>query len=107
MNKTETTTVSSDMDNMNVYNNMGGNSYGMGSGLGFPRTPTPTPTPKSVELGSPLPLNETCERFLYMGTIVSDAAPYLFPVVIEYSLIAAAVCFIIWRNIGRNVPAKG
>lgn len=78
-----------------------------GGGAGLARTPTPSPAPKTFDTGNPLPINETCERFVYMGTIVNDAAPYLFPVVIEYSLIAAAVVFIIWRNIGRSQPNKG
>ncbi|ODN03693.1 Otopetrin-2 [Orchesella cincta] len=106
-NKTATTTASPDQDN--IYNSMNNNNnnYGMGmGGMGLARNPTPSPTPSSFDTGSPLPLNVSCERFLYMGTIVNDAAPYLFPVVIEYSLIAAAVVFIIWRNIGRGVPAK-
>jgi len=50
--------------------------------------------------------NLSCGRNMYMGNIVDSAAPYLFPVVIEYSLIAAAVAFIIWRNIGRGVQPK-
>lgn len=63
----------------------------------------------NVPTQAPLAQNVTCERngwYPFMGTFVSDAAPYLFPVVIEYSLIAAAVAFIIWRNIGRGVPTK-
>ena len=36
-----------------------------------------------------------------MGSIVRDASPYLFPLMIEYSLIGAAVLYIMWQNIGR------
>jgi len=72
--------------------------------------PTPLPSSNGTSnstYGTPLPMNVTCERNMYMGAVVSDAAPYLFPVVIEYSLIAAAVVFVMWRNIGRSVPQKG
>jgi hypothetical protein len=37
-----------------------------------------------------------------MGDIVKFAGPYLFPFVIEYSLIAAAVIFAMWKSIGKN-----
>ena len=37
-----------------------------------------------------------------MGDIVKYSGPYLFPFVIEYSLIAAAVLFAMWKNIGKN-----
>lgn len=42
-----------------------------------------------------------CGRVNIMGTIVSDSAPYLYPFVIEYSLIGAVVIYVIWRQIGR------
>nr|CAD7432807.1 unnamed protein product [Timema monikensis] len=31
-----------------------------------------------------------------------DSAPYLFPFIIEYSLIGAAVIYVMWRHIGRS-----
>lgn len=37
-----------------------------------------------------------------MGNIVQDAAPYLFPFIIEYSLIGAAVIYVMWKHIGRH-----
>lgn len=37
-----------------------------------------------------------------MGDIVTMASPYLYPFVVEYSLIAAAVIFAMWSNIGNN-----
>lgn len=37
-----------------------------------------------------------------MGTIVQDAEPYLFPFIIEYSLIGAAVIYVMWKHIGRH-----
>ena len=48
-----------------------------------------------------LPDNFTCGRINIMGTIVRDASPYLFPLMIEYSLIGAALLYIMWQNIGR------
>ncbi|XP_014208353.1 uncharacterized protein LOC106639324 isoform X1 [Copidosoma floridanum] len=46
--------------------------------------------------------NNTCGRVNIMGTIVKDAAPYLFPFIIEYSLIGAAVIYVMWKHIGRH-----
>ncbi|KAL1505390.1 hypothetical protein ABEB36_004967 [Hypothenemus hampei] len=45
--------------------------------------------------------NDSCGRINIMGTIVQDSAPYLFPFIIEYSLIGAAVIYCIWKHIGR------
>uniref|UniRef100_U5EQT7 Putative conserved plasma membrane protein n=1 Tax=Corethrella appendiculata TaxID=1370023 RepID=U5EQT7_9DIPT len=42
-----------------------------------------------------------CNRTNYMGTIVEDSAPYLYPFIIEYSLIGAAVIYVMWKHIGR------
>lgn len=36
-----------------------------------------------------------------MGTIVQDSAPYLYPFIIEYSLIGAVVIYVMWKHIGR------
>lgn len=44
----------------------------------------------------------TCGRVNIMGNIVQDSAPYLFPFIIEYSLIGAAVIYVMWRHIGRH-----
>ena len=46
--------------------------------------------------------NFTCGRNYIMGDIVTFAAPYLYPFVVEYSLIASAVIFAMWRSIGSN-----
>lgn len=46
--------------------------------------------------------NNTCGRVNIMGTIVKDSAPYLFPFIIEYSLIGAAVIYVMWKHIGRH-----
>ena len=46
--------------------------------------------------------NFTCGRNSVMGNIVTYAGPYLYPFVVEYSLIGAAVVFAMWRSIGSN-----
>lgn len=46
--------------------------------------------------------NMSCGRVDIMGTIVQDSAPYLYPFIIEYSLIGAAVIYVMWKHIGRN-----
>jgi hypothetical protein len=43
----------------------------------------------------------SCERVNIMGTIVQDSTPYLYPFIIEYSLIGAAVIYVMWKHIGR------
>ena len=45
--------------------------------------------------------NYTCGKISLTGSIVSESSPYLFPLIIEYSLIGACVLFIMWKNIGR------
>lgn len=50
---------------------------------------------------SPMMDNNTCGRVNIMGTIVKDSTPYLFPFIIEYSLIGAAVIYVMWKHIGR------
>ena len=37
-----------------------------------------------------------------LGQIVADSAPYLFPCVIEYSLICAAITYVMWKNCGKS-----
>lgn len=51
---------------------------------------------------APFHLNATsCERVNIMGTIVQDSTPYLYPFIIEYSLIGAVVIYVMWKHIGR------
>lgn len=47
------------------------------------------------------PADNACGRVNIMGNIVQEAAPYLFPFIIEYSLIGAAVIYVMWKHIGR------
>jgi Otopetrin len=36
--------------------------------------------------------------------LVQDASPFLFPCTIEYSLICAAILYVMWRNVCRPLP---
>ena len=53
-------------------------------------------------LGSDKFDNFTCGRIDLMGNIVTKSAPYLYPFVIEFSLIVAAILFVMWCRIGKN-----
>ena len=46
--------------------------------------------------------NFTCGRIDLMGDIVTKSAPYLYPFLIEFSLIGAGVLLIMWARIGKN-----
>lgn len=47
------------------------------------------------------PNGTTCGKINIMGTIVKDSSPYLYPFIIEYSLIGAVVLYVMWKHIGR------
>lgn len=40
-----------------------------------------------------------CRRTNIIGSLVQDASPFLFPCTIEYSLICAAILYVMWRSI--------
>lgn len=42
-----------------------------------------------------------CGKINIMGTIVKDSSPYLYPFIVEYSLIGAVVLYVMWKHIGR------
>ncbi|XP_040571544.1 uncharacterized protein [Lepeophtheirus salmonis] len=67
-------------------------------------SPTTVPQPGDVTHGSILRLanNFTCGRQYIMGNIVQFSAPYLYPFVIQYSMIAASVLFVMWKRIGKS-----
>ncbi|GLH14561.1 Proton channel OtopLc [Gryllus bimaculatus] len=46
-----------------------------------------------------------CRRTNIMGSLVQDASPFLFPCTIEYSLICAAILYVMWKNISRAPPS--
>jgi hypothetical protein len=48
-----------------------------------------------------------CRRTNIMGSLVQDASPFLFPCTIEYSLICAAILYVMWKNICRTSPTQG
>lgn len=43
-----------------------------------------------------------CRRGNIMGNLVQDAAPFLFPCTIEYSLICAVILFEFWKHISTE-----
>lgn len=47
-----------------------------------------------------------CRRTNIIGSLVQDASPFLFPCTIEYSLICAAILYVMWRNISK-LPGSG
>ncbi len=46
--------------------------------------------------------NVSCGRRFVLGDMIMDAAPFLYPFLIEYSLIGAAVIYVTWSHIGVN-----
>ena len=46
--------------------------------------------------------NVSCGRRIFLGDLIMDAAPFLYPFLIEYSLIGAAVIYVVWAHIGLN-----
>ncbi|XP_014297368.1 proton channel OtopLc-like isoform X1 [Microplitis demolitor] len=47
-----------------------------------------------------------CRRTNIMGSLVQDASPFLFPCTIEYSLICAAILYVMWKNIAKTRPTN-
>lgn len=47
-----------------------------------------------------------CRRVNIMGQLVQDVSPFLFPCAIEYSLISAAILYVMWKNIGKHSHAR-
>lgn len=46
--------------------------------------------------------NVSCGHQFFLGDMIMDAAPFLYPFLIEYSLIGAAVLYVTWSHIGLN-----
>ncbi|XP_023218358.1 otopetrin-2-like isoform X2 [Centruroides sculpturatus] len=46
--------------------------------------------------------SHNCRRLNIMGELVQDASPFLFPCTIEYSLICAAILYVMWKNTGKS-----
>ncbi|XP_022235947.1 otopetrin-2-like [Limulus polyphemus] len=47
-------------------------------------------------------VGQDCRRTNILGQLVQDASSFLFPCTIEYSLICAAILYIMWKNIGKT-----
>jgi len=43
-----------------------------------------------------------CRRTDIMGSLVQNASSFLFPCTIEYSLICAAILYVMWKSIGKR-----
>ncbi|XP_024085441.1 otopetrin-2-like isoform X2 [Cimex lectularius] len=54
--------------------------------------------------------NNICTKSYIMGSLVTNAAPFLFPCTIEYSLICSVILYALWKSICHNrerVPQTG
>ena len=47
-----------------------------------------------------------CRRSNVMGNLVDNASPFLFPCTIEFSLICAAVCYVMWKSTAKRRVSK-
>ncbi|EFX69506.1 hypothetical protein DAPPUDRAFT_62148, partial [Daphnia pulex] len=47
-------------------------------------------------------LVDECKRSEIMGNVVQDASQFLFPCAIEYSLICAAILYVMWKNVSMS-----
>ena len=47
-------------------------------------------------------LEDECKRSELMGNVVQDASQFLFPCAIEYSLICAAILYVMWKNVSMR-----
>ncbi|KAM7350735.1 proton channel otopetrin-like a isoform 10-T13 [Cochliomyia hominivorax] len=109
---TTTTIAAKTTENsLNLINNLMENSFQTYSGISHPESSSIMsfenyenldniyPAALSSNVGT---LNSSaCGRIDIMGTIVYDSAPYLYPFIIEYSLIGAVVLYVMWKHIGR------
>ncbi|XP_060532083.1 proton channel OtopLc-like [Cylas formicarius] len=48
-----------------------------------------------------------CLNGRLIGSLITDASPFLFPCTIEYSLICAVILFEMWKHLQHETPAKG
>ncbi len=46
-----------------------------------------------------------CRRTDIMGSLVQNASPFLFPCTIEYSLICAAILYVMWKSMAKRRAA--
>lgn len=47
-------------------------------------------------------LVDECKRSEMMGNVVQDASQFLFPCAIEYSLICAAILYVMWKKVSMG-----
>ena len=78
------------------------NNFAQGGLDSFNLLKDPSQIHQGYPLGSEKFYNFTCGRIDLMGNIVTKSAPYLYPFVIEFSLIIAAILLVMWLRIGKN-----
>lgn len=57
----------------------------------------------SVNVGPDIVNDPQCLETSLMSKVVEDAAPYLYPCSIQYSLICAGILYTMWTNIGKRL----
>lgn len=55
-----------------------------------------------VELRTNFNTTSPCAQDDIMSKILANVSPYLYPFIVEYSLIGAAFLYVMWSNIGRR-----
>uniref|UniRef100_T1JIU7 Uncharacterized protein n=1 Tax=Strigamia maritima TaxID=126957 RepID=T1JIU7_STRMM len=45
---------------------------------------------------------DSCRHTDVFSQLVQDISPFLFPCTIEYSLICAAICYVLWKQVGKK-----
>ncbi|XP_012263262.1 proton channel OtopLc-like isoform X2 [Athalia rosae] len=82
----------------------GGYNHGHGHGRHYvPEVPAPAGEHSRITRGLKGPHHMfECRRTNIMGSLVQDASPFLFPCTIEYSLICAAILYVMWKNISKR-----
>lgn len=61
---------------------------------------------KDVAVLSGNSLQDECKRTDMLGDVLQDASQFLFPCAIEYSLICAAILYVIWRRVLADANAN-
>lgn len=59
-------------------------------------------THERVKRSAPMMLPPICRESQIFSELIQDLSPFLFPCKIEYSLICAAICYIMWKHAGQK-----
>ncbi|XP_076368324.1 proton channel OtopLc-like isoform X2 [Tachypleus tridentatus] len=52
-------------------------------------------------------ISNPCQKEDILGNIVASSSPFLYPFIVEYSLIGAAVLYVMWKNVGKDPVFQG